>query len=97
MCVLMASENGDNVGSALTLRYTLFLGMVLLCIFFTPKHLNLRACGMLSPDFVHNSAAGYRTLGRKQNHPKPKKICKPPNHTKTDTKIYAKADHKGTS
>ena len=53
--------------------------------------LTLRACGMLSDNFVQNPSVSYRTLVSIQNHPNPKKILDPP----TDPKTYAKTKARG--
>ena len=72
MCKLMHDDFWVNVKSPSTLGYTLFLGMCLFCISFTPNKLNLSACGMPSTNFVCNSDEGYRTLEMNKITPNPK-------------------------
>ena len=44
--------------------------------------LTLRACGMLSDNFVQNPSVSYRMLVCNIIHPNPKKNSNPPNHPK---------------
>ena len=87
-------HNGIDTNFQLTQNRVLINGNFVCLLIFRAfyKHLlyaqalTIRACGMLSDNFVQNSDAGYRTLVSIQNHPNPKKIPDPPTRTKT----YAK-------
>ena len=87
-------HNGIDTKFQLTRNRVLITGNFVCLLIFRAfyKHLlyaqalTIRACGMLSDNFVQNSDAGYRTLVSIQNHPNPKKNSKPP----TTPKTYAK-------
>ena len=87
-------HNGIDTNFQLTQNRVLITGNFVCLLIFRAfyKHLlyaqalTLRACGMLSDNFVQNPSVSYRTLVSIQIHPNPKKILDPPTHPKT----YAK-------
>ena len=90
-------HNGIDTNFRLTQNRVLITGNFGCLLFFRAfyKHLlyaqslAIRACGMLSDNFVQNPSVSYRMLVCNQNHPNPKKIPDPSPHPKTYAKTKA--------